>query len=184
MSATHATVPVHPATADTTAASATRAPPRANKLADFRVAVRAEDPSRPVDSDVAAAVDALTVQRAAGAKVAVQPTSLPVDTATNHQPAFPPLVHGPFSHDRIAPAAVSHTTLLARLFRQFSSATQTLRGTFQPHHRRGGCATSLLEAGQVERRRHCLRRSGDGHPGAQRQERTARRSAGHEPERE
>ncbi|WP_406129185.1 hypothetical protein OHQ89_46780 [Streptomyces canus] len=120
MSATHATVPVHPATADTTAASATRAPPRANKLADFRVAVRAEDPSRPVDSDVAAAVDALTVQRAAGAKVAVQPTSLPVDIATNHQPAFPPLVHGPFSHDRIAPAAVSHTTLPARLFRQYS----------------------------------------------------------------
>lgn len=57
-----------------------RAPPRANKLADSRVAVRAEDPSRPAGSDVAAAIDDVpTVLRTACAKLAVQPASLPVD---------------------------------------------------------------------------------------------------------
>ncbi|KUL33223.1 hypothetical protein [Streptomyces regalis] len=64
----------------TTAASATRAPPRATKLADSRVTVRAEDPSRPVGSDVAAAVDdVLTVLRAAVADVSGGPaTAIPV----------------------------------------------------------------------------------------------------------
>ncbi|WP_326690322.1 MULTISPECIES: hypothetical protein [unclassified Streptomyces] len=69
-----------------------RAPPHATKLAGTRVAVRAEDPSRPFDSDVATAVeDVLTVLRAADAKVSVQPASLPVDIAANHQPALLPL---------------------------------------------------------------------------------------------
>ncbi|MCX4767401.1 hypothetical protein OG562_41900 [Streptomyces sp. NBC_01275] len=103
-------------TADDSGFSAARAPPRVTKLADFRVALLAEDPSRPVDSDVTAAVDeVLTVLRAVGAKVAVQPTSLPADLATNHQPASLPLVYGAFSYDSTGPTPASHTALQARL---------------------------------------------------------------------
>lgn len=54
-------VPVRQATAGTddhnSGFSHVRAPPCATERADLRVAVRAEDPSHPVDGDIAAAVD-------------------------------------------------------------------------------------------------------------------------------
>ncbi|WP_405476140.1 amidase family protein [Streptomyces sp. NBC_00009] len=70
------------------------APPRATKLSDFRVAVWGEDPSCPVGSDVAAAVDdAVTALRAADVKVTIRPASLPVDIASNHPPTAAPAHH-------------------------------------------------------------------------------------------
>ncbi|WP_406469191.1 amidase family protein [Streptomyces sp. NBC_01594] len=96
--------------------SYTLAPPRSTKLSDFRVAVRGEDPSCPVDSDVAAAVDdAVTALRAACAKVTIRPASLPVDIATNHRKTFLPLLFGALSYDRSGLTPAPNAALLARL---------------------------------------------------------------------
>ncbi|MFJ9713257.1 amidase [Streptomyces sp. NPDC101234] len=115
--------------------SYTLAPPRATKLADFRVAVWSEDPSCPVDDDVSQAVaDTLAVLRTAGAKVTVQPASLPVDIATN-QKAFLPLVYGAFTFDRTGLTPASNAALLARLVQHpRGDAGPALRGTFQSHY--------------------------------------------------
>lgn len=116
--------------------SYTLAPPRATKLADFRVAVWSEDPSCPVDSDVAEAVDdAVTVLRAAGAKVTVQPARLPVDITTNHRKAFLPLLFGALSYDRSGITPAPNAALLARLVqRPRGDAGPALLGTFQSHY--------------------------------------------------
>ncbi|MFE9438358.1 amidase [Streptomyces sp. NPDC006602] len=116
--------------------SYTLAPPRATRLADFRVAVWREDPSCPVDSDVEAAMDdAVTVLRAAGAKVTVQPATLPVDIATNHRKAFLPLLFGAFTYDRTGLTPASNAALLARLLQHpRGDAGPALRGTFQSHY--------------------------------------------------
>ncbi|WP_442819396.1 amidase family protein [Streptomyces sp. NBC_01236] len=54
------------------------APPRARRLSDFRVAVWYDDPSCPIDTDVSGAIqDVIAVLRAGGAKVTIEPTSLP-----------------------------------------------------------------------------------------------------------
>ncbi|MCX5319955.1 amidase [Streptomyces sp. NBC_00120] len=115
--------------------SYTLAPPRATRLADFRVAVWSEDPSCPVDSDVAGAVDdVLTVLRSAGAKVVVQPAGLPADIATNQQ-AFLPLVYGAFTYDRTGLTPAPNAALLARLVQNpRGDAGPALRGTFQSHY--------------------------------------------------
>jgi amidase len=115
--------------------SYTLAPPRAKKLADFRVAVWTEDPSCPVDTDVVAAVDdVLDVLRAAGTKVEVQPAGLPVDIAESHR-AFLPLVYGAFSYDRTGLTPASNAALLARLAQHpRGDALQAVRGTFQSHY--------------------------------------------------
>ncbi|WP_406282177.1 amidase [Nocardia sp. NBC_00881] len=115
--------------------SYTLAPPRATKLADFRVAVWREDPACPADSDVAAAVDdALAVLRAAGTRFEVQPRSIPVDIAASHR-VFRPLVYGAFSYDRTGLTAASNSALLARLARHpRGEAGHALRGTFQSHY--------------------------------------------------
>jgi amidase len=117
--------------------SYTLAPPRATELADFRVAVWSEDPACPVDSDVAAAMDdAVTVLRAAGAKVTIQPPSLPVDIATNHRKAFLPLLYGALSYDRTGLTPAPNAALLARLVQNpRGDAGPALLGTFQSHYR-------------------------------------------------
>ncbi|WP_218029904.1 amidase [Streptomyces rishiriensis] len=114
--------------------SYTLAPPRATKLADFRVAVWSEDPSCPVDSDVAAAVDdAVAVLRTAGAKITVQPAGLPVDIATNHEKAFQPLLFGAGDRTGLAPA--SSAAVLARFVQHpRGDAGPALLGTFQSHY--------------------------------------------------
>ncbi|MFG3262722.1 MULTISPECIES: amidase [Streptomyces] len=117
--------------------SYTLAPPRATRLADFRVAVWGEDPACPVDSDVTTAMDdAVTVLRAAGAKVTVKPPSLPVDIATNHGKAFLPLLYGALSYDRTGLTPAPNAALLARLLQHpRGDAGPALRGTFQSHYR-------------------------------------------------
>ncbi len=116
--------------------SYTLAPPRATRLADFRVAVWGEDPDCPVDSDVTAAMDdAVAVLRAASAKVTIQPPSLPVDIATNHRKAFLPLLFGALSYDRSGLTPAPNAALLARLVQQpRGDAGPALRGTFQSHY--------------------------------------------------
>lgn len=115
----------------------TLAPPRATRLADFRVAVWSEDPACPIDDDVAEAVsEAITALRASGAKVVIQPRSLPVDIATNHHKAFLPLVYGAFTYDRTGLTPASNAALLARLVQNpRGDAGPALRGTFQSHYR-------------------------------------------------
>lgn len=115
--------------------SYTLAPPRATKLADFRVAVWAEDPSCPVDRDVSQAVDdSVAVLRAAGAKVEVQPASLPVDITTSHA-AFRPLLFGALSYDRTGLTPAANAALLARLVRHpRGDARHAMSGTFQSHY--------------------------------------------------
>jgi amidase len=115
--------------------SYTLAPPRATKLADFRVAVWEEDPDCPVDSDVSAAIDdSVAALRAAGAKVEVQPASLPVDITTSHA-AFRPLLFGALSYDRTGLTPAANAALLARLVRRpRGDASHAMRGTFQSHY--------------------------------------------------
>ncbi|MEU1481229.1 amidase [Streptomyces sp. NPDC005760] len=113
--------------------SYTLAPPRATRLADFRVAVWSEDPSCPVDSDVVEAMDdAVAVLRTAGAKITVQPASLPLDLATNHQKAFSPLLFGAGDRTGLAPAP-SAATLARFVQHPRGDAGPALRGTFQSH---------------------------------------------------
>ncbi|MEU6196574.1 amidase [Streptomyces sp. NPDC047061] len=113
----------------------TLAPPRASELGGFRVAVWTEDPSCPVDDDVAAAMDdALNALRAAGAKVDVRPTSLPVSMATSHD-VFLRLLFGAFTYDRSGLTPASNAALLARVVqRPRGEAMYALRGTFQSHY--------------------------------------------------
>ncbi|WP_411088669.1 amidase [Streptomyces sp. 061-3] len=133
-------VPILRATAGTADHDAgfsyTLAPPRSTKLSDFRVAVWGEDPSCPVDSDVAAAVDdAVTALRAAGAKVTIRPASLPVDIATNHRKVFLPLLFGALSYDRSGLTPAPNAALLARLLQHpRGDAGPALLGTFQSHY--------------------------------------------------
>ncbi|WP_369230614.1 amidase [Streptomyces sp. R21] len=117
--------------------SYTLAPPRATRLADFRVAVWGEDPACPVDSDITGAMDdAVAVLRAAGAKVTVQPPNLPVDIATNHRKAFLPLLYGALSYDRTGLTPAPNAALLARLVQHpRGDAGPALLGTFQSHYR-------------------------------------------------
>lgn len=111
------------------------APPRARKLGDYRVAVWTEDPSCPIDTDVAAAVDdAVTALKAAGATVEVQPAALPVDIATSHR-TFLPLVYGAFTYDRTGLTMASNAALVRRLARHpRGEALDAIRGTFQTHY--------------------------------------------------
>lgn len=115
--------------------SYTLAPPRASRLADFRVAVWAEDALSPVDRDVEAAVeDALSALKASGAKVEVQPSRLPVDMATSHD-LFLRLLFGAFTYDRSGLTPASNAALLARIVqRPRGEALYALRGTFQSHY--------------------------------------------------
>ncbi len=115
--------------------SYTLAPPRANKLGDFRVAVWTEDALCPVDHEVEAAVDdALTALETAGAKVRRQPADLPVSMATSHD-VFLRLLFGAFTYDRSGLTAASNAALLARAAqRPRAEARYALRGTFQSHY--------------------------------------------------
>jgi amidase len=114
--------------------SYTLAPPRATALKDFRVAVWAEDPSCPVDSDVHAAIDgAVDALRGAGASVVTHPASIPVDLATSH-PVFEKLVYGAFSVDRSTISVRSGMGMAARMFqRPAGDAAKALRGVAQSH---------------------------------------------------
>jgi amidase len=114
--------------------SYTLAPPRATALKDFRVAVWAEDPSCPVDSDVRAAVDsAVAALRGAGATVVTHPASIPVDLASSHA-VFERLVYGAFSIDRSTISLRSGMSMAARLIqRPGGDAAKALRGVAQSH---------------------------------------------------
>ncbi|MFF0079318.1 amidase [Streptomyces canus] len=115
--------------------SYTLAPPRASSLDGFRVAVWPEDPSCPVDHDVATAMDdALSALKAAGAKVELRPPGLPGDMASSHD-IFLRLLFGAFTYDRSGLTAASNTALLARLVQHpRGEALYALRGTFQSHY--------------------------------------------------
>jgi amidase len=115
--------------------SYTLAPPRARRLSDFRVAVWYDDPSCPIDTDVSGAIqDVIAVLRAGGAKVTIQPTSLPVDIATSHR-AFEPLVYAAFGVDRTGITPRFAAGLAARLLQHpRGDALAALRGTFQSHY--------------------------------------------------
>ncbi|WP_406482775.1 amidase family protein [Streptomyces sp. NBC_01615] len=108
------------------------APPRARRLSDFRVAVWNDDPSCPIDTDVSGAIqDVIAVLRAGGAKVTIEPTSLPVNIATPHR-AFEPLVYGAFGVDRTGITPRFAAGPAARvLHHPRRDALATLRGTFQ-----------------------------------------------------
>jgi amidase len=114
--------------------SYTLAPPRATALKDFRVAVWAEDPSCPVDSDVHAAIDsAVAALRDAGATMVTHPASIPVDLATSHA-VFERLVYGAFSIDRSTISVRSAMSMAARMIqRPGGDATTALRGVTQSH---------------------------------------------------
>jgi amidase len=115
--------------------SYTLAPPRANELGAFRVAVWTEDASCPIDHDVVAAVDdALSALKAAGTKVEVRPTSLPVDMTTSHA-LFQRLLFGAFTYDRSGLTAASNAAALARLVQHpRGEVLDAVRGTFQSHY--------------------------------------------------
>ncbi|MFD0440325.1 amidase [Streptomyces chartreusis] len=115
--------------------SYTLAPPRAERLSDFRVAVWTDDPACPVDDDAAAAMDdALSALKAAGAKVEVKPSSLPVSMPASHD-VFLRLLFGAFTYDRSGLTPASNAALLARVVqRPRGEAMYALRGTFQSHY--------------------------------------------------
>jgi amidase len=110
------------------------APPRATALKDFRVAVWADDPACPIDSDVGRAVDdAVAALKDAGAHVVEQPTSIPVDMATSHD-LFLSLVMGAFSVDRSTISPRSGIALALRsIMDPGGDAAAALRGTIQSH---------------------------------------------------
>ena len=114
--------------------SYTLAPPRATAIKDFRVAVWADDPDCPVDSDVRRAIDdAVTALRDAGASVVEHPASIPVNLATSHE-LFLSLVMAAFSVDRSTISPRSGAALALRsLASPRGDAAAALRGTVQSH---------------------------------------------------
>lgn len=114
--------------------SYTLAPPRATALKDFRVAVWADDPDCPIDSDVRRAIDdAVTALRSVGARVVEKPASIPVDMAASYD-LFVNLVMAAFSVDRSTISARSGSALALRSLRYpRSEAAGAVRGTMQSH---------------------------------------------------
>ena len=114
--------------------SYTLAPPRATALKDFRVAVWADDPAGPVDSETHRAIDdAVTALCDAGASVVEQPASLPVDLTTSHD-LFLSLVMAAFSVDRSTMSPQFAGALVLRsLMSPRGDAAAALRGTIQSH---------------------------------------------------
>lgn len=111
------------------------APPRATRLADFRVAVWYDDPSCPVDTEVTTAMrTAAAILEAAGATVDVHPAAIPVTVAESHR-TFQPLLFSQLGIDRSAMTPAFGASMLTRILqRPRGDAAKAFRGTFLSHH--------------------------------------------------
>lgn len=110
------------------------APPRATSLKHFRVAVWADDPHCPVDTEARRAMaDAVRSLRDAGAHVVEHPANIPVILEKSHQ-VFQSLVFGAFSADRSTIGPRSGAAIGLRAFgRPRGEAANVVRGTLQSH---------------------------------------------------
>lgn len=110
------------------------AEPRATTLADFRVAVWMDDHASPIDEEVHEAMNrAITVLQAAGARVDVEPVSLPTTLAETHR-VFQSLLFGQLSTDRTDLNASTLSSMLLRAAQNpRGDAARAIRGTLQSH---------------------------------------------------